>query len=170
MLKKVVERMPETFTTASRVVLKPDEMTLATVAEFAAMLRLVLKKSGMTAGQVAAKTSIARSSAYSLVSATRTGLPVDAAQVQLFMRGCGLRHDQIDEVMRAWTRLSADNRRRRDVNLAKPERLPPAEDLGVDECVEHIQRLRVEGKHAVAVAWARRLIGALLAERAELDA
>src|SRR5690349_20332345 len=90
------ESGPETFNSTERVVLRPDELTLATVFEFVAMLRLVLRKSGLTAGQVAAKASIARSSAYNLVAATRTGLPVDPSQVQLFVRGCGLRQDQID--------------------------------------------------------------------------
>ncbi|MFJ9780297.1 hypothetical protein ACIRSS_11980 [Amycolatopsis sp. NPDC101161] len=140
------------------------------MSEFVAMLRLVLRKSGLTAGQVAAKTSIARSSAYNLVAATRTGLPVDPSQVRLFVRGCGLRQEQIDEVMRAWMRLSVDNRRRKDVTAANSEQLPRAEDLGVDECMEHIRRSRAAGEHVVAAAWARRLTGALLAERAELDA
>lgn len=169
-MKQNAESARETFNSTERVVLRPDELTLATVPEFVAMLRLVLKKSGLTAGQVAAKTSIARSSAYNLVSATRTGLPVDPVQVRLFVRGCGLRQDQIDAVMRAWTRLSVGDRRRRDGIAVKSEQLPRVEDLGVDECMEHIRRSRAAGQHAVAAAWARRLTGALLAERAQLDA
>ncbi|MGW5718238.1 hypothetical protein ACWEVP_18875 [Amycolatopsis sp. NPDC003865] len=163
-------RVRETFTSTERVVLRPDELTLATVSEFVAMLRLVLEKSGLTAGQVAAKTTIARSSAYNLVSATRTGLPVDPVQVRLFVRGCGLRQDQVDAVMRAWARLSVDNRRRRDGSSARSEQSPLPKDLGVDECMEEIRRLRAAGDHVVAAAWARRLTGALLAERAQLDA
>src|SRR4051794_16454355 len=111
--EKAVERGPDTFNSTERVELKADELTLATVFEFVAMLRLVLKKSGLTAGQVAVKTSIARSSAYSLVAVTRTGLPVNPDQVRIFLGGCGLRLDQVDQVMRAWDRLKADHRGRR---------------------------------------------------------
>ncbi|MEU0797137.1 hypothetical protein ABZ342_44345 [Amycolatopsis sp. NPDC005961] len=168
--KEIPDRGPETFSSTERVVVNPDELTLATVLEFVAMLRLVLKRSGLTAGQVAAKTAIARSSAYSLVSVKRTGLPVDPGQVQLFLCGCGLRHDQIDQVMRAWERLSADRRPRRGGNAVKPERLPRTEDLGVDACMEQIQTLRAAGELAVAVARAQRLTGALLAEGARSEA
>src|SRR5689334_2622621 len=68
-----VERGPDTFRITEKVVLKPEELTLTTIPEFLTVLRLVLERSGLTAGQVAAKTSIARSSAYNLVAVSRTG-------------------------------------------------------------------------------------------------
>ncbi|GHG26521.1 hypothetical protein GCM10017567_52220 [Amycolatopsis bullii] len=65
------ERGPDTFRISGRVTLAPEELTLTTLDGFLAVLRLVLERSGLTAGQVAAKTSIARSSAYNLVSVSR---------------------------------------------------------------------------------------------------
>ncbi|WP_370967698.1 hypothetical protein [Amycolatopsis sp. cg9] len=103
----VTDRGPDTFSSTQRVVLRPSELTPATVPEFLGTLRLVLDRSGLTAGQVAAKTSIARSSAYNLVASGRTGLPTGPGQVRLFLSGCGLRLDQVDTIMVAWTKLSA---------------------------------------------------------------
>ncbi|MFI5587510.1 hypothetical protein ACIA5G_20845 [Amycolatopsis sp. NPDC051758] len=165
--KEVVERGPETFKSTERVVLTSEELALATIPEFLVMLRLVLEKSGLTAGQVAAKTSIARSSAYNLVAVTRTGLPIDPGQVRLFLSGCGLRIEQVDEVMHAWKRLGFDRRRRRSGRAAKPESAPRRRAPGADTCLEHIQRSRASGDLAGAAAWARRLAEALLAECAQ---
>jgi len=167
--EELIERGPETFNSTARVVLKADELTLATVSEFVAMLRLVLKKSGLTAGQVAVKTSIARSSAYSLVAVTRTGLPVNPDQVRIFLSGCGLRLDQVDQVMRAWDRLKVDHRGRRAGSGLKCGQVPRQEELGVDDCMKHIRRSRATGDLVGAAAWSRRLTGALLTEQAEHD-
>lgn len=161
------ERGPDTFRVSARVALAADELTLSTVDEFLAVLRLVLKRSGLTAGQVAAKTSIARSSAYNLVSASRTGLPVDPDQVLLFLTGCGLRMDQVDEIMRAWGRIAVERRRRR-AGEEKPEPTPPyrSAHVGVDRCLEQLRLVRAAGDLDKAVAWAQRLTSALLAEKA----
>ena len=162
------EAGPDTFRVSARVTLAPEELTLATVDDFLAVLRLVLDRSGLTAGQVAAKTSIARSSAYHLVSMSRTGLPVDPDQVLLFLTGCGLRMDQVDEIMRAWGRIALERRRRRGAGEIRPRPAPhrPSADAGVDRCVEQLRLLRAAGDLDKAVTWARRLTSALLAEKA----
>ncbi len=148
--------------------LAPEELTLTTVDGFLAVLRLVLERSGLTAGQVAAKTSIARSSAYHLVSVSRTGLPVDPDQVLLFLTGCGLRMDQVDEVMRAWGRIALERRRRRAAGEVRPEPALPRRgaEVGVDRCLEQLRLVRAAGDLDKAVTWARRLTLALLAEKA----
>ncbi|MEU4523274.1 hypothetical protein AB0F52_31765 [Amycolatopsis sp. NPDC024027] len=159
---------PDTFRVSARVALTPEELTLATVDDFLAVLRLVLERSGLTAGQVAAKTSIARSSAYNLVSVSRRGLPVDPDQVLLFLTGCGLRMDQVDEIMRAWGRFALERRRHRASGELRPEPEPPRRnvDVGVDRCLEQLRLVRAAGDLDKAVTWARRLTSALLAEKA----
>ncbi|MEV6444072.1 hypothetical protein [Amycolatopsis sp. NPDC051716] len=157
---------------SERVALEPGELALATVPEFLAVLRIVLERSGLTAGQVAAKTSIARSSAYNLVASSRTGLPVDPDQVWLFLGGCGLRLEQIHTIMQAWQRLKVERRRHSAVTDLKPDRTGTATrlcgaDVGVDGCIEHLQLARAAGDLDDAVVWARKLKLALLAERAD---
>ncbi len=157
---------------SERVALEPGELALATVPEFLAVLRIVLERSGLTAGQVAAKTSIARSSAYNLVASSRTGLPVDPDQVWLFLGGCGLRLEQIHTIMQAWQRLKVERRRHGAVTDPKPDRTGTAArlcdaDVGVDGCIEHLRLARAAGDLDDAVVWARRLKLALLAERAD---
>lgn len=161
------DRGPDTFRVSARVALAADELTLSTVDEFLAVLRLVLKRSGLTAGQVAAKTSIARSSAYHLVSVSRKGLPVDPDQVLLFLTGCGLRMDQVDKIMRAWGRIAVERRKRRATGEVRPEPAPPrgGAEVGVDRCLEQLRLVRAAGDLDKAVAWARRLTLALLAEK-----
>ncbi|MEA5357987.1 hypothetical protein VA596_00450 [Amycolatopsis sp., V23-08] len=137
-----------------------------------AVLRLVLKRSGLTAGQISAKTSIARSSAYNLVAPARTGLPTDPGQVLLFLRGCGLQLDQVNKIMWAWERLGADRRKHR-LNTARSESMRSGmatqrEVAGVEECIEQVQRARAAGQLTAAVGWARRLTEALSTEHAQL--
>ncbi|MEV6831647.1 hypothetical protein [Amycolatopsis sp. NPDC051102] len=157
---------------SEKVVLEPAGLAPATVPEFLAVLRIVLEKSGLTAGQVAAKTSIARSSAYNLVARSRTALPVDEDQVWLFLGGCGLRVEQIDMLMRAWRRLAAERRRRSEATGFRSARAGTAArrreaDVGVDGCIEGLQRARAAGDLADAVGWVRKLKRAVLAERAD---
>ncbi|MET9001255.1 hypothetical protein [Amycolatopsis sp. NPDC004169] len=162
------ERGPDTFRVSARVVLTSEEMTLSTVDGFLAVLRLVLERSGLTAGQVAAKTSIARSSAYNLVSASRTGLPIDPDQVLLFLTGCGLKMEQVDEVMHAWRRFALERRQRRPAGDTKPEPAPSRRGVEVDfdRCLDQLQLVRATGDLDKAVVWARRLTSTLLAEKA----
>ncbi|MBE8518853.1 hypothetical protein ILP97_15240 [Amycolatopsis sp. H6(2020)] len=166
-----LQRGSDTLRVTERVALEPEELTPTSVPEFLVVLRVVLEKSGLTAGQVAAKTSIARSSAYNLVASSRTGLPVDPDQVWLFLGGCGLRLEQIDTIMRAWRRLAVERRRRSEVAELKPDRTRtatrhPGVAIGVDGCIEQLQLARAAGDLGNAVVWAQRLKPALLAERA----
>lgn len=107
----VVNFGPDAFSSTEKVTLEPHEIATATVPEFLALLRQVLERSGLTAGQVSAKTSIARSSVYSLVDPRRRGLPVKAVQVQEFLCGCGLLLKQVRTVMEAWESLNGIRRR-----------------------------------------------------------
>ncbi|GAA1652601.1 hypothetical protein [Nocardia ninae] len=85
-----------------------DRLVLAaeTPTEFIALLRRIQKASGLTPGQVAAYTGIPRSTAYHFISPKNTALPSNGAQVEAFLRGCRLSEDQIQAVLRIWTKLS----------------------------------------------------------------
>jgi hypothetical protein len=172
---------PETFTSTGKVTLQPDELTPATAVEFAALLRLVLERSGLTAGQIAAKTSIARSSVYNLVAPTRTGLPLKRDQV-----------DQVTPVMQAWEALIADRRKSRckigatiasspaptrTMPLTSPARpheadvpLPWPDETSIDTCMKQIQSAHAAGEFVMAAAWAQRLTTVLLAAHVRMSA
>ncbi|WP_410659603.1 hypothetical protein [Amycolatopsis sp. lyj-112] len=111
------------FSSTEKVVLEPEAFKATTPQEFVGLLRLVLERSGMNAGQIAAKTSISRSSAYNLVAANRTGLPRLPHQVLEFLCGCGLQLQQVGQIMRLWTRLEA-HRHRGAPALAVPTAKP----------------------------------------------
>jgi hypothetical protein len=106
------------FTSTEKVVLTAEELTIGTVADFRALLALVLKRAGLTCGQIAAKTSIGRSSVYNLVDVRREGLPTKGDQVQEFLCACGLQLRQVATVMRSWELL--------DAQRAKPTGKPAA--------------------------------------------
>lgn len=96
------------FTSSEKVVLAAAELEVETVADFRALLVLVLERSGLTCGQIAAKTSIGRSSVYNLADVRRTGLPTKPDQVQEFLCACGLQLRQVGTVMRSWELLDAE--------------------------------------------------------------
>ena len=95
------------FPSTEKVQLMPEELDAANGLEFVGLLQEVLERSGMTGGQVAAKTGIGRSSVYRLVEKGRTGLPTKPEQVTRFLCGCGLQKRQVISVMRLWDELDA---------------------------------------------------------------
>ncbi|GAB3167718.1 hypothetical protein GCM10027258_93510 [Amycolatopsis stemonae] len=94
-------------TSTEKVVLDADELAVETVADFRALLKLVLDRAGLTCGQITMKTSINRSSVYNLVDVRRTGLPTKPRQVLEFLCACGLQLRQVAAIMRSWELLNA---------------------------------------------------------------
>ncbi|MEV6832090.1 hypothetical protein [Amycolatopsis sp. NPDC051102] len=95
------------YTSSERVVLEVDELNVETVADFRALLKLVLDRAGLTCGQIAMKTSINRSSLYNLVDVRRSGLPTKPGQVLSFLYAAGLQLQQVATIMRSWELLNA---------------------------------------------------------------
>lgn len=83
-----------------------SELKAETAVEFRQLLDRVRQAAGLTCGQIAAKTTIPRSQAYSLVSKSRTTLPSRPEQVRKFIEACKLNPMQADIVMGLWSRLN----------------------------------------------------------------
>ncbi|WP_143267073.1 hypothetical protein [Amycolatopsis thailandensis] len=77
----------------------------ADATEFRALLGRVLGQSPLSCGQIAIKTGMPRSTAYSLPDTKRPGLPSNPDQVEAFVKACGLTPTQIDLVMDLWHKL-----------------------------------------------------------------
>lgn len=87
------------------VELDDAELLANTPAEFAQLLRRIQARAGLTCGQIAAKTLIPRSQAYSMASKNRTTLPTKGDQVFKFVSACGLVPYQVERVLRLWSKL-----------------------------------------------------------------
>ncbi|HEX6526507.1 MAG TPA: hypothetical protein VF070_41805 [Streptosporangiaceae bacterium] len=99
----------------------PSEMlTASTPVEFRRLLDRIMNSAGLTASQVAIKTAIPRSQAYSMVSTNRTTLPSRPGQVREFVQACGLAPFQVSQVMDLWDKLDqlARDRATGRVNLS----------------------------------------------------
>lgn len=81
--------------------------------EFRELLGRILESSPLSCGQIAIKTGMPRSTAYSLPNTNRPGLPSNPEQVIAFVRACGLTPTQAQLVMDLWTKLQheAENTR-----------------------------------------------------------
>ncbi|EME52372.1 hypothetical protein [Amycolatopsis decaplanina] len=77
----------------------------ADATEFRALLGRILDTSPLSCGQIAIKTGMPRSTAYSLPDTKRPGLPSNPDQVAAFVRACGLTPTQVDLVMDLWKKL-----------------------------------------------------------------
>lgn len=76
-----------------------------TPTEFRALLSRIRTTSGLSCGQIAIKTGMPRSTAYSLPDVKRPGLPSNPDQVRDFVEACGLTSTQVDLVMDRWQSL-----------------------------------------------------------------
>ncbi|MEV7555995.1 hypothetical protein AB0N89_40800 [Amycolatopsis sp. NPDC089917] len=76
--------------------------------EFRALLGRVLDASPLSCGQIAIKTGMPRSTAYSLRDTKRPGLPSNPEQVIAFVRACGLTTTQTELVMDLWEKLQQE--------------------------------------------------------------
>lgn len=103
----------------------PMKMTAETPEEFLALLRSILKWSGLTAGQVSISSQIPRSTCYHFVDPTNTKLPKYRDQVEKFARGCRLNDFHVAQVVKLWNKLQHG-----DTPEAPPPEPPPPE---VDE-------------------------------------
>ncbi|UJW36918.1 hypothetical protein L3Q67_45460 (plasmid) [Saccharothrix sp. AJ9571] len=79
-----------------------------TPTDFRALLGKIVANSTLSCGQVAIKTGMPRSTAYSLIDTKRGGLPSNPGQVRAFVRACGLTSTQVDLVMDCWTKLQQE--------------------------------------------------------------
>lgn len=79
----------------------------STAKEFRELLGRIRDTAGLSGGQIAAKTGMPRSTAYSLTSTNRPGLPSNSEQVRAFVQACGLSATKVDVVMDLWNRLHA---------------------------------------------------------------
>lgn len=76
------------------------ELHASTAAEFAALLRKIQVRSGLSVPEVARRAGLPRSQAYSML--TRGTLPTKPAQVRLFVTTCGLPEPLVAVVMGLW--------------------------------------------------------------------
>jgi len=84
----------------------PSELIAAsTPVEFRQLLDHIMTSAGLTASQIAIKTTIPRSQAYNMVATSRTTLPSKPGQVREFVEACGLAPVQVALVMDLWTKL-----------------------------------------------------------------
>lgn len=84
----------------------PDEVLRAeTPVEFRELLNRIRELAGLTNGQIAAKTKIPRSQAYSLTDTNRTTLPRKPEQVREFVGACKLSPIQVGLVMSIWEQI-----------------------------------------------------------------
>jgi hypothetical protein len=91
--------------------LLPEEIAAGSGMEFRMLLKVILERSGLRAGQISCHSGIARSQVYSLVSSTRSlGLPTKPEQVHRFLDQCRLAFDQIVQVMELWAALKTAER------------------------------------------------------------
>ncbi|MEV6340980.1 hypothetical protein AB0M12_40450 [Nocardia vinacea] len=79
-----------------------------TPVEFMALLREIHSQSKLTVGQIIAKTTIPRSTAYRFVKPTTTTLPKRRAQVQEFVEACYLTRASTDKLLKIWDKLSTN--------------------------------------------------------------
>ena len=94
--------------------LSDELLTASTPAEFRQLLSRIMTEAGLTASQIAVKTGIPRSQAYSMVSSSRISLPSKREQVQRFVEACGLAPVQAGLVMSVWDRLIAQQVREQE--------------------------------------------------------
>lgn len=90
--------------------------------EFRELLGRIRDSAGLTSGQIASKTQMPRSTAYSLTSTTRQGLPSNEEQVLAFVKACGLTPTQVDVVQDLWRRLHNERENARDAAKAAKTR------------------------------------------------
>ncbi|WP_280336063.1 hypothetical protein [Nocardia wallacei] len=98
----------------------PMKMTAETPEEFLALLRSILKWSGLTASQVAVSSQIPRSTCYHFVNPANTKLPKYRDQVEKFARGCRLNDFHVAQVVKLWDKLQHG-----DASVALAEPPPP---------------------------------------------
>lgn len=84
---------------------KMPRITASSAEEFLRLLRAILMWSGRTAGQVAERGGLSRSTAYNFVSPKNTALPQNPRAVMAFCDGCGLPEEQLGAVIEVWRKL-----------------------------------------------------------------
>ncbi|MFI6959634.1 hypothetical protein ACIBJI_39985 [Nocardia sp. NPDC050408] len=80
----------------------------ATPVEFNALLREIHIQSKLSMGQIIAKTTIPRSTAYRFVKASNTTLPKRRTQVEQFAKACYLSTAATDKLLKIWDELSTN--------------------------------------------------------------
>lgn len=90
--------------------LDSEMLTASTPVEFRQLLDRIRTNAGLTPSQIAIKTTIPRSQAYNMVTASRTTLPSKPGQVREFVEACGLAPVQAALVMDLWTKLDQQAR------------------------------------------------------------
>ncbi|MGW3996006.1 hypothetical protein ACWEF6_21155 [Amycolatopsis sp. NPDC004772] len=100
--------------------LKLPLIAAETPVEFRALLGEIRKAAGgMSFGQIAAKTRMARSTAFALTDTKRLGLPTRDLVI-LYVTACGLSKQQVGEVAELWDELDAKPVKTVEESLAKP--------------------------------------------------
>lgn len=102
----------------------PLDLRATTGKEFRELLGRVRATSGLSGGQIAAKTGMPRSTAYALTNTSRAGLPSRRDQVRAYVVACGLSDTQVDNVMDLWTTLHNEQDNTRNPDLADEDHLP----------------------------------------------
>ncbi|MGX1762654.1 NPCBM/NEW2 domain-containing protein [Streptomyces lydicus] len=85
----------------------PLRIEAATAEDFAALMREILRRAGITPGQVAAKAHLPRSTVYNWARPSNTRLPRSPEQVGVFCRACRLDTSETEQVLQLWSRLAA---------------------------------------------------------------
>jgi hypothetical protein len=101
-----VPQYPRHFALPAAVATPDTDIVATNPQEFAALLRLLQVRSGLTAAKIANFVGMPRSTAYALISKDRTTLPARGQMVADFVRGCGLPPDKAAVVMTLWGRLN----------------------------------------------------------------
>lgn len=95
-------------------------ITAETPVEFRALLGEIRKAAGgMSFGQIAAKTRMARSTAFALTDTKRLGMPTRDLVI-LYVTACGLSKEQVGEVAALWDELDAKPVKIVEESLAEP--------------------------------------------------
>lgn len=81
------------------------DLRATNATEFRELLGRIRDAAGLTGGQIANKTQMPRSTAYSLTNTNRPGLPSNEDQVLAYVRACGLTATQVDVVRDLWRKL-----------------------------------------------------------------
>uniref|UniRef100_UPI003F490B14 helix-turn-helix domain-containing protein n=1 Tax=Nocardia suismassiliense TaxID=2077092 RepID=UPI003F490B14 len=92
-------------------------------AEFLAELRRARRSSGLTGGQIAAKSGLSRTTVYRYVSPDTTTIPRDIRQVERFLRACNLHHHEVTRCMVLWQEVNG----RRPIYTSKIRPIEPAQ-------------------------------------------
>ncbi|WP_326960510.1 hypothetical protein [Amycolatopsis sp. NBC_01286] len=118
--------------------------------EFRALLGRIIKESPLSCSQVAIKTGMPRSTAYSLPNIKRPGLPSNPAQVTDFVRACGLSATQTALVMDLWEKLrrEAENARTASEN-AKSRSASAAIEMSCEDLSDVVLALKAAGIEGV---------------------